>query len=390
MVKINNKIDFDVDFGEVEKRKDRIRKIWNYERVDHIPIVGWVMDNPEDFTLTEIYTEKEKNLRFDLNSLKKSWELIPDDYIPFLKPEVGCITVPTILGSKASYNEGFDKEATVVEPIITKIEDLEKIHIPLDENEIIKKGLMPVCLEKIDYYLQQTKGAFSFTGFDLANVMNGCIDMMDSNLFYMSLVSEKDRMLRFITKLSELYLKVYSILIREVGDINNMTTTDFDWAWFPEGYKGYTSDDPCANFGPDIFETFSKPFNKKIYDKFGYGGLHNCGPHPSVEAYMDYDGKKLKAINCAAKYTYGEIDKFFSALKGSETLIYFLYQEEFYNPQEIIELHKKIVEKGVEYNLICIASYYLSSSDYSDNEITDTFAQLIKINEEYADSMKLK
>ena len=70
--------------------------------------------------------------------------------------------------------------------------------------------------------------------------------------------AEKDRMLRFITKLSELYLKVYSILIKEVGDINNMTTVDFDWAWFPEGYKGYTSDDPCANFGADIFEIFSR------------------------------------------------------------------------------------------------------------------------------------
>jgi hypothetical protein len=169
-----------------------------------------------------------------------------------------------------------------------------------------------------------------------------------------------------------------------------MTTVDFDWAWFPEGYKGYTSDDPCANFGADIFETFSKPFNKKIYDKFGYGGLHNCGPHPSIDAYIDYNGKKLKAINCAAKYTYGEIDKFFSALKGTETLIYFLYQEEFYNPREIIELHKNIVEKGIEYNLVCIASYYLSSDQYSDDEITDTFTQLIKINEEYADSMKLK
>ena len=83
--------------------------------------------------------------------MKKSWELIPDDYIPFLKPEVGCITVPTILGSKASYNEGFGKEATVVEPIITKIEDLEKIHIPLDENEIITVEEEEIVVEDVPF-----------------------------------------------------------------------------------------------------------------------------------------------------------------------------------------------------------------------------------------------
>ncbi len=52
----------------------------------------YVIDNKEGFTRQEIEKEKEKNLGFHLNSVKKSLELLKDDYIPFIKPEVGCST----------------------------------------------------------------------------------------------------------------------------------------------------------------------------------------------------------------------------------------------------------------------------------------------------------
>lgn len=67
-----NNFDFDIDFREVEKRKQRIRDIWQYKKVDHIPLGLYVVDNREKFTRKEIEQEKEKNLRFDLNNVKKS------------------------------------------------------------------------------------------------------------------------------------------------------------------------------------------------------------------------------------------------------------------------------------------------------------------------------
>ena len=68
-------------------------------------------------------------------------------------------------------------------------------------------------------------------------------------------------------------------MVTEIGGAGKMTNIEWGVSWFPEGRKGYVSDDPCANFGPDIFEVFSKPFNKKIYDRLGYSGFYNCGPY---------------------------------------------------------------------------------------------------------------
>jgi len=390
MKEIINRVDFEVDHIEVEKRKERIRKIWNYERVDHVPLGLYVIDNRGGFSRQEIEKEKEKNLKLDLDSIKKSLELLDDDYIPFLKAEVGCATVPSILGCSIDYTEGFSNFSTVKEPIVLNIPDLENIYIPVNEEEIISKGLMPLNLEKISYYRNVAGYAFDMTGIDIGGVMCGSVDIMDTGFFYMSLLTEKERMLAYLEKLSELYLKVYTILVGQIGGLEKMTTIEWDVSWYPEGRKGYVSDDPCANFGPDTFEAFSKPFNKKIYDRFGYGGFHNCGPHPCASRYLDYAVNSLKAVNCSLKCTYSQIDSFMDNFIGREAVLYFLIEEEYYDCAKAVEAYRELAEKGAKRNLVCIPSYALDTSIHPDDEIRHTFKEFLKISKDYGESLKLK
>jgi hypothetical protein len=390
MKEIVNKIDFDVDHTSVEKRKERIRKIWNYESVDHVPLGLYVLDNNAGFSRQEIEKEKEKNLKFDLDSIKKSFELLKDDYIPFLKPETGCASVPSILGCRVDYTEGFSNFSTVKEPIILNASDLENITIPVDEKEIIARGLMPLNLEKISYYHDIAGDTFDTTGIDIGGVMCGSADIMDTEFFYMSFITEKDRMLAYLEKLSELYLKVYTILVNKIGGLKKMTNVEWDVSWYPEGRKGYVSDDPCANFGPDTFEVFSKPFSKKIYDRFGYGGFHNCGPHPCASRYLDYSGNSLKAVNCSLKCTYSQLDSFMDNFTGREVVLYFLIEEEYYDCAKAVQLYNELAEKGAKRNLVCIPSYALDASIHSGEEIKQTFDEFFKISGDYCKSLKLK
>ena len=390
MKEIINRVDFEVDRTEIEKRKERVRKIWNYERVDHVPLGLYVIDNRGGFSRQEIEKEKEKNLKLDLDSIKKSLELLDDDYIPFLKAEVGCATVPSILGCSIDYTQGFSNFSTVKEPILLNAADLENIYIPVSEEEIISKGLMPLNLEKISYYRSIAGYNFDMTGIDIGGVMCGSVDIMDTGFFYMSLLTEKERMLAYLEKLSELYLKVYTILVDKIGGLEKMTTIEWDVSWYPEGRKGYVSDDPCANFGPDTFEVFSKPFSKKIYDRFGYGGFHNCGPHPCASKYLDYAGNSLKAVNCSLKCTYSQLDSFMDNFTGREAVLYFLIEEEYYDCSKAVELYSELAENGAKRNLVCIPSYALDTSIHPDDEIRNTFEEFLKISKEYGKSLKLK
>ncbi len=218
----------------------------------------------------------------------------------------------------------------------------------------------------------------------------GSVDIMDSNLFYVSLLSEKEKMLSFLERLSSLYISVQDILTKKIGDIDRMMNIDWDMSWYPEGHKGYVSDDPCANFGPEIFNVFSKPFNERMYDRFGYGGFHNCGPHPCASSYVDYDKDKIKAINCSLQYTHKDLENFMKVFKGREVILYFLFEEEFYNSKRALELYKELAEKGSSLNLVCIPSYPIDSSIYSDSEIEDIYREFLKVSIDYKNSLKLR
>ena len=137
---MENKIDFEINNKEVEKHKDRIRDIWEYKKVDRIPLGIYIIDNNEEFSRQEIEKEKEKNLKFDLNSIKKSLKLLKDDYIPFIKSGVGRTTITSILGCKVEYTELIDNYSTVKSPIVLKIENLDRFHIPISKKEISIRG----------------------------------------------------------------------------------------------------------------------------------------------------------------------------------------------------------------------------------------------------------
>ena len=84
------------------------------------------------------------------------------------------------------------------------------------------------------------------------------------------------------------------------------------------------------------------------------------------------------------------MDKFISVFSGSETILYFLFEEEFYDSKKAIELYKELVDKGIKYNVICIPSYPLDASLHSDDDIRDIYKEFIKISKEYALSLKLR
>lgn len=81
-------LDFDILTKEIERRKQVIRDIWNYklDNINHIPIHLIPIPNSKGYTLKERYTDKKKQLEVQVEKIKAGLQLIPDDYIPTLKP----------------------------------------------------------------------------------------------------------------------------------------------------------------------------------------------------------------------------------------------------------------------------------------------------------------
>lgn len=75
-------LDFEIPVKKIEKRRQLIRDVWNYKKVDHIPVMLQIFSNPYGYTMHDEIFSKEKQLKLRLATIKKTLELVPEDYIP--------------------------------------------------------------------------------------------------------------------------------------------------------------------------------------------------------------------------------------------------------------------------------------------------------------------
>ncbi|RLG23205.1 hypothetical protein DRN85_09765 [Methanosarcinales archaeon] len=289
-------IDFDVPMKEIERRKQVIRDIWNYklDNIDHIPIQLIPIPNSKGYTLKERYTDKKKQLEVQVEKIKAGLQLMPDDYIPSLKPDLGYVVTQSIFGMKPTYSQ--DDQPPYVKkepPKITKIDQIYKLKMPDPYHD----GLMPEGLERIRYLMKETNYLFPCSLLDLGGPMDIAYELMDTELFFTIMYDAPDAMRYFLDFLTDVSIALRDACIEAAGGLENVTTTEWDEKWSPEGKKGYVSCDLSAMYSPKFFKKFAIPSNNKIFEKYGGGLLHNCGPHPAVEYYLLHE-PKIFGITC--------------------------------------------------------------------------------------------
>ena len=290
-------LDFDIPAKEIERRKQVIRDIWNYklDSIDHIPIQLIPIPNSKGYTLKERYTDKKKQLEVQVEKIKAGLQLMPDDYIPTLKPDLGYVVTQSVFGMKPTYSEdGGQPPYVKKEPArITKIDQIYELKMPDPYHD----GLMPEGLERIRYLMKETGHLFPCSLLDIGGPMDIAYELMDTELFFTIMYDAPDAMQYLLDFLTRVSIALRDACIKAAGGLENVATTEWDEKWSPEGKKGYVSCDLAAMYSPKFFKKFAIPSNNKIFEKYGGGLLHNCGPHPAIEYYLLHE-PKIWGITC--------------------------------------------------------------------------------------------
>jgi hypothetical protein len=153
--------------------------------------------------------------------------------------------------------------------------------------------------------------------------------------------------------------------------------------WAPEGYKGFVSDDVCATIGPSMFQSFSKPYNNRIFARWPGGLMHNCGPNPAAEHYLDHT-PPINGINCSYRYTRDDLPKLRESFAGRG-----LVQAMFDNGESAEEMLA-----GFRHMLETLAPDTIGlpmpivDEAWSDSEITEFYYEMREIGQEYAANMR--
>ena len=307
---------FRVDPGERERRRQLVRDVWSYRRVDHIPIhLVALPDNRPRYTTREHFQDGDKQLELGLAIARASWELVPDgDYLPAIRPDVGCSCIATAFGAGLYWGDDPNQTCSVSEPIVKSVADIDRLPDP----DPLRDGVMPEGIRRARRFVELTEGQVCVSGLDMAGGVNVALDLVGQQL-YLMMHDQPEAVHRLLQKIQRFFIRAVQAHIDVVGGEQYFTALDFPEYWFPEGLKGHASDDVCAMVSPEQFREFSLPYLNMVYESFRAGGFHNCGPHPCGMLY-NKTTPPVRSVNAAYAYSRRDLPRLKEAFKGRTVL----------------------------------------------------------------------
>jgi hypothetical protein len=258
----------DIDKRQLEVRKERVRRTWSYRAVDHVPL-SFILEDYSRHSLREHCENGALQLEANRRNIDRLLRLLPDDYIPVARFWPGYVTIATMFGMKAHWSS---------DPA-------------------------------------QAPGEVGIAGIDLGGPLNTAKDLFETDLLFTAMYDAPEIMGRFLDLAARVQISALKEIIRAAGGLERMSCIDFDPVWAPDGRKGFVSDDVCAGLSPEFFRRFSIPHNNQIFGVWPGGRIHNCGPHPAVEHYLDHD-PPINGLNCSFRYTRRDLARIRTAFRG--------------------------------------------------------------------------
>ncbi|MCL5071634.1 MAG: hypothetical protein M1308_12190 [Actinobacteria bacterium] len=284
--------------GEIEKRKQVIRDIvdYNISNLDEIPILITYFPNSKGYTFTEIFTKNEIQLEYELEKIKSTLNKVPNYYIPSIKTGLGYIIIQTIFGMEPVYGNDkrpakYPDQMPYMNPKTKPIKSIQDIYKFEKPDDIFSRGLVPEALERVRFFMEETNHMIPTSCLDTGNGLLMTYELMETNLFFTTM-KDDPKAINYITNiLTDVIIDLTDKTIEVAGGIGNITSTEWDANWYPEGKKCYISSEMQSLYNPDDYSRFDLPYCNRQFEHFGPGFIHNCGPQTAIKYFWKHNPK---------------------------------------------------------------------------------------------------
>lgn len=324
---------------ELARRKDLYRRLWAGQPLERVP-VDLRAAIPAAYTYREQFCDADRQLDVALAAAVATWQHIPDtDAIPAMRPDVGCACLASAFGAQDHWGDDPNQTIYIQGKVIT---DLERQVADLPVPDPTRDGWLPEGLRRIRLFAEAGEGVISVSLLDAAGGINVAADLMGVTEVLEAIYTAPAALHALLGKIQALYRATIRAGIAAAGGEAYITTTDYPDTWFPEGYKGHVSDDISANFGPRTYAEFSAPYHATVFEEFGCGGLHNCGPNPCHAAYVAHPFAP-RCLDLAYRYSKQDLTKMKASLK-QRAFIYLYYDDSDGDDSGPVEWFRRVME----------------------------------------------
>ena len=307
---------------ELERRKTLYRDLFAGKPLERLPVDVRVTV-PTPYSMQEQFQDGEKQLEAALANALATWEHAPSsDCIPAMRPDVGCSCLASAFGAEYFWGDDPNQTPGIKGKIMTLDGLAEQVAaLPIPDPQ--RDGWLPEGLRRIHHFAEAGEGIIPVSLLDAAGGVNVAADLLGMTELMMAFYDQPEAVHALLGKIQALYATTIRAGIEAAVGEANITTTDFEDVWYPDGWKGHVSDDISAAFSPDIYAEFSAPYHARIFKEFGCGGLHNCGPNPCHAAYVAHS-LSPRSLDLSDQYSHGDLPKFKQSLRR-KAFIYLFY-----------------------------------------------------------------
>jgi uroporphyrinogen-III decarboxylase len=307
---------------ELARRKGLYRDLFAGQPLERLPVEVRVAV-PSPYSIREQFEDSDKQLDAAMRNALATWEYAPSsDCIPAMRPDVGCSCLASAFGAEYFWGEDPNQTPGIKHDILT-LEGLAEQVAALPVPDPQHDGWLPEGLRRIQRFAEAGEGIIPVSLLDAAGGVNVAADLLGMTALMTAFYDHPESVHALLDKIQTLYAATIRAGIVFAGGEDNITTTDYEDLWYPEGFKGHVSDDISAGFGPAIYAEFSAPYHARIFKEFGCGGLHNCGPNPCYAAYVAHPYSP-RSLDLSDQYSHGDLLKFKQSLRH-KAFIYLFY-----------------------------------------------------------------
>ena len=383
-----------ISINEIEKRRQLMRDITDYklDSCDHIPILITHFPNTEGYTLTDVYKNKEIQLRYELEKVKSSLGKVPNgDYIPSIKSDLGFVVIQSIFGMKPIYSEDtkpakYPDQAPYVDPKTKPIRSIEDMYNFKRPDNIFNEGLVPEGLERIRYIMSETNYEIPTSNLDLGNGLLMAYELTETRLFFTTMKDDPKAIQHVTDILTDIIIDIEEAVVQTAGGIENITSTEWDEKWYPEGKKCYISAELQPLYNPDDYPIFDLQYCNRQFRKFGPGFIHNCGPQVALDYFWSHNPKPY-GITCeyySCLNDYEKIRDVFSQYHRAVIIVEFTNMKD---SDEMVKAFKNLMDILAP-KVIAIPWMWIGPVHICQEDPQNIYNKLLTVSKEYTRRMK--
>jgi len=348
---------------ELARRHDLYRRLFAGEPLDRLPVDVRV-SVPSPYTTAEQFRDGDKQLEAALANALATWEYAPSsDCVPAMRPDVGCSCLASAFGAEYHWAEDPRQTPGVLTKVL-RLDGLAEQVAGLPTPDPHRDGWLPEGLRRIRRFADAGEGFVPVSLLDAAGGVNVAADLLGMTELMLAFHDAPQALHALLARIQALYAATIRAGIEAAGGEANITTTDFEDVWYPEGWKGHVSDDVSAGFGPGTYAEFSAPYHALVFAEFGAGGLHNCGPNPCHAAYVAHPVSP-RSLDLSDRYSHDDLPRLRRSLRRKAFI--HLYYRGGPGP---VDWYREVMETMAP-DVIVVPVFYVGPHDHPEDLCRD-------------------